>query len=292
MTNLDVETVAQQESVEPTIEQQPSKAALHTLDVLNAGLLPHSTNERDHAWELLQPAYNIQGARLYIEKVAAMHSQEPMIDRPPELTLAAQLGYKNPLVEHEREGIIRAQKQGVMLTITDHMMDYVEDASAMIDALRQLERAISQVDETLPIGKFLVDPKPEIHLAFALLTRMHETLEYATQTKAQKTQMNQPLENDPSAENKDNIQQRIEEATHDLTIGEIRLEVAQALTLEKGRMTFWSDQLIGHPDVTANADKAAVRKREGAVEAHSFLKDRVYDRMSRIASEQFFRTQE
>lgn len=288
------------ESVQPidTVvdERRMTKAAKDTIVVLDAGILPHSTNERDHARALLRSAYNIQGGKMYAERIASFHSQEPILDIPPDISLAGQLGFQNPHWESLRKQRIEEQRSGVMTTVADHMMDYVEDAKKNIDALKYLDISIEGLHKSQPLGVLLLDPRPEVQRAVATLTRLYETQEYATQAGAKKSRMNTDL-----IENVTNdVKERIKEATHELTIGEVKKEIEKALELEAGRLNFWSDQLVGHPDQRAKHaqpdepdesdefDRPAIRRRYGVIEIdNTKLRDRVLKRMSAIAAGEF-----
>ena len=277
---------------ETTNNVEQSKAKSITVAVLDAGILPHSTNERDHAYALLRPAYNIQGGKSYTERIANFHGNNVILGLPAEITLGAQLGYESEGRKALRKRLIQEQRDGVMRTVADHMMNYVEDAQKNIDALLHLDVATEGFAKTQPLGPLLSgDTRPEIQRAVAVLTRLYETQEYATRPAAQKSRMNADLIKDME---KDAIQDRIKEATHDLGIGEVRKEIIEALELETGRLNFWTDQLIGHPDQPmerAQPDESdefnrpAMRKRYGVVEIDNpQLRDRIFRRITAIAS--------
>ncbi len=271
-------------------EKQMTKAAKDTIVVLDAGILPHSTNERDHARALLSPAYNIQGGKLYAERIANFHSSNMILGLPAELTLGAQLGFESPSRKAERQRITQAKRDEVMSTVADHMMNYVEDAQKNIDALLYLDTAIEGLSRSQPLGVLLLDPKPEVQRAVATLTRLYETQEYATQDGARKSRMNTDLIENVT----DAVRLCIKEATHELTIGEVKKEIFEALELETGRLNFWTDQLMGHPDQPAERAKPdesdefnrpATRKRYGVVEVDSSaVRNKVFKRMTAIAT--------
>jgi hypothetical protein len=269
-----------------------SESKRKTVVVLDAGILPHSTNERDHAYALLGPVYNIQGGKMYAERIARMNVGHIIMDVPPQITHRAQLGLPDPELEARRTAIRDAERAKVMTTVADHMMNYVEDAQMNIDALLALDVATEGFTKTQPLGPLLAgDTRPEIQRAVTVLTRLYETQEYATQPDAKKSRMNTDLIKDIAEEA---VQDRIKEATHDLGIGEVRKEIMDAIELEIGRLNFWTDQLIGHPDQPreqAQADESdefnrpAVRKRYGVVEIDNpTLRNRIFKRLAAIAA--------
>ena len=282
-----------------TTEAQPShevseklltKSQQATIRMLDGGVLPHSANERDHADALMNPAYRIAGGKGYAERIAMLRKRPVIIDNGPIVTLEASylnsVGKESDHTKDLRKRLEQEQHDGIVSTVADHMMGYVEDAAQVIDDVNYFEGAIESFHETQPLGPLVQDPRPEVQRALAALTRLYETQQYATQTEGQKSRMNADLN-----EVTDTISARIVEATHDLTIGEVRREITELLRLEYGRLEFWSDQLIGHPDRPAVGSKddeghiLAVRERHGVAETPNIvIRDTILKRMSEVAA--------
>lgn len=253
-----------------------------------AGILPHSTNERDHAQVLLGAAYRIQGGKGYVERIASIHSKDVIIDLPPDIWLGNGVGVEHPGRQEQRSRLADMQHDAVMTTIADHMMDYVEDAKATIEALYDLDRSIgSEHPGQEPLGTLLVDPRPGIQLAMTTLVRLYETKRYASSKSKQRGHMDTDL-----LERTEEVDERIADALRDLTIGEARKDITEALRLEIGRLEFWTDQLFGHlgrPAVSVQLgedgdfDESAVQKRYGVIAVNNpLLRARILRRMSLI----------
>jgi hypothetical protein len=277
-------------------ESQMTKAAMDTAVVLDAGILPHSTKERDHARELLKPAYNIQGGKLYVEGIARLNNPHVIIDSPPDISLRGQLSLPDHQKEQKRQEIAKEIQDAAVTKVADHMMDYVEDAKKTIDALTYLKDMIGSFDEKLLFSLLVPTPSLEARRSIATLTRMYETKEYVQQAGPTRTRMN----NDLMVEGDDQVDERIKEATDDQTVGAIKIEIAEALALETGRLNFWSDQLIGRRELSARSEqrdeldvltkpaRPAIRKRYGVIELDNpKLRTRVLKRMSSIAVGQY-----
>lgn len=266
-----------------------SKAKRMTRAVFDAGILPHSFSERDHAYTLLRPGYRIKGGKEYVENIARMNVGHIIMDVPPQNTLRSQLGFPDPQIEDERTRIRDSERAKVMTKIADHMMDYVEDAQATIEALYDLDKSIgdSHPGHEL-LGTLLVDPRPEIHHAIATLVRLYETKQYI----AKGSTLEGRLDTDLVAMETEEAEQRIAEGIRDLTVGEARKELTEALRLEIGRKDFWTDQLLGHPSqpkrpvplgIAGEYDEHAVQKRYGVVATDNpLLRGRILRRMSLI----------
>jgi hypothetical protein len=278
--------------------QSPTKAQRDTFTVLEAGILPHSTHERDHARALLGAAYTIQGGKRYVERVANYNSKNVILGLPPEITLGAQLGYESSERKELRTRLASEQRDGVMMTIADHMMDYVEDANLTVEALYDLDESIgSSHPGQGSLGALLVDPRPEIHHAVATLARLYETKQYASSSLKQMGHMDTDL-----LGRTEEVDERIADALRDITIGETRKDITEALRLEIGRMDFWTDQLFGHPSrssrrvplgETGDFDEPAVQKRYGVIAINNpLLRDKVLRRMSLIELGGMVTTQE
>lgn len=283
--------IAVQDTIVENGERTPDTKAKHmTIAVLDAGILPHSTKERNHAYKLLGPAYRISGGKGYVENVSRLKNPHVIIDRPPQISQRAELGYADPIVEAERQRIAQEQRDKVMTKVADHMMDYVEDANETIDALYNLDLSIGDsYPGQAPLGVLLVDPRPEIRRAIATLARLHETKEYTKNESTQEGHIDTNL-----VKLTDETEQRIADATRDLTIGETRKAITEALRLEIGRMEFWTDQLFGHSSHpsrpiplgdTEDYDEpaVAVEKRHGVIAVDNpILRARVLWRMTLI----------
>jgi hypothetical protein len=285
MTLTDQEALVQ----EPD-EHLITKAQQATIRVLDGGILPHDTSERDHADALMNPVYRVSGGKGYAERIALLNKTHIIIDKAPAMTLHdsyfSSKGIESDETKALRRKIEREQHDGIVATVADRMMSYVEDAAQVIDDVNYLEGAIEPFHETQPLGPLVQDPKPEVARALAALTRLYETQLYATQTERKRSRMNADLN-----ETNDAYAARIIEATHDLTIGEVRREIAELLRLEFGRLEFWHDQLMGHPDRPAVGDKEdeghrpAVRERHGVVETDNpVIRDTILKRMAGIAA--------
>lgn len=255
-----------------------TKAQQATIRVLDGGVLPHSANERDHADALMNPAYRIAGGKGYAERKATLAKRPIIIDRGPIVTLEASylnsVGKESEHTKDLRKRLEQEQHDGVVSTVADHMMNYVEDAAQVIDDVNYFEGAIESFHETQPLGPLVQDPRPEVAHALAALTRLYETQVYATQNDAKRSVMNTDLN-----ETTDAVKARIVEATHDLTIGEVRREIAELLRLEYGRLEFWFEQVLGRPG------RPDVHERHGIVETtNPEIRSSILHRMSKIAA--------
>lgn len=258
------------------------KAQQATIRVLDAGLLPHTTNERDHVDALLNPAYKLAGGKGYAERIAVWRKRPVILDKGPVVTLQESAGFESQYIKDLRQRAEQEQHDGVVSTVADHMMNYVEDVAQVIDDVNYFEGVIEHLDDSQPLGLLIQDPKPEVARALAALTRLYETQLYATQNESKRSRMNADLTETTNA-----ITARIVEATHDLTVGEVRREITELLRLEYGRLEFWSDQLIGHPDRPAVGSKddeghvPAMRERHGVAETDNFaIRDMILKRMA------------
>jgi hypothetical protein len=254
--------------------------------VLDAGILPHSTNERDHAYELLDPKYATYGAKAYIEGIATMQAAFARAALPAEMTLGAQLGFESPGRKIERAQVEDESRKETQEILVDHMMDYVEDAKLTIDSLYALDMALDGVDsaEKFDIPDNL-DLYPDLHRAAAALVRLYETRQYIAEGKPRKTRMNTDLLDDSDPK----VQKRMVSAMNDVTVGEARRDLTEALRLEIGRLELWLDQLFGHPGRSAQVvelgeegsfDEPAIRRRYGAVAISHDIAARINSRIN------------
>lgn len=254
--------------------------------VLYAGILPHSTHERDHAYELLEPKYTTQGAKSYIEGIGRMQAVVAGASLPRELLLGASLGFEGPGRKIERTQLEAKTRKETQEILVDHMVEYVEDAKLTVDSLYALDMELEDVEST---DKFEIpdnlDLYPDLHRAVATLARLYETRQYIAGGEPRKTRMNTDLLDDTNTE----VQKRMAEAMYEVTVGEARKDLTEALRLEIGRLEFWLDQLLGHEGKSAQVvelgekgsfDEPTVRRRYGAVAINHDIEARINSRMN------------
>ncbi|MDB5167115.1 MAG: hypothetical protein JWN26_260 [Candidatus Saccharibacteria bacterium] len=271
----------------PNREAPPAVNTIDMTDaVLYAGILPHSTNERDHAYELLDPKYTTYGAKAYIEGIATMQATLAAAALPREIWPGASLGFKSEGRKVEEARLKDETRKEIQEVLVDHMMDYTEDAKLTIDSLYALDMELEDVDsaEKFEIPDEL-DLYPELQRAVAALVRLYETRQYIAEGEPRKTRMNTDLLDDGSSK----VQKRMAIAMHDVTVGEARRDLTEALRLEIGRLELWLDQLFGHPGKSAQVvelgeegsfDEPTTRRRYGAIAINDDIAARISSRIN------------
>jgi hypothetical protein len=269
------------------IERQFTVNTINMTDaVLYAGILPHSTNERDHAYKLLDPKYTTKGAKSYIEEIARMQAVLVGASLPRELLLGASHGFESPGRKIERTQLESKTRKETQEILVDHMVDYIEDAKLTVDSLYALDMELEDIDsaEKFEIPDNL-DLYPDLQRAIAVLARLYETRQYIAGGEPRKTRMNTDLLDDTNTE----VQKRMAEAMYEVTVGEARKDLTEALRLEIGRLEFWLDQLLGHEGKSAQIvelgeegsfNELSVRRRYGAVAISHVIDERINSRIN------------
>lgn len=250
--------------------------------LLHAGMLPHSTNERDHASAVL----SANSGKAYVEEIARMQAIFAAAALPAEIWLGASLGFKSETRKIEEAQVKDKTRKETQEVVVDHFMDYAEDATLNIDSLYALDMELEDVDsaEKFEIPDSL-DLYPGLQRAVAVLVRLYETKQYIAEGKPHENRMDTDLLDDSDIK----VQKRIAAAMQDVTVGEVRQDLTEALRLEIGRFELWQDQLFGHPGKSAQIvelgeegsfDEPAIRHRYGAIAINNDIAARISSRIN------------
>lgn len=275
--------MAPSQTPESTERLTDTKARQKTAALLDAGILVHNENERTDAYDLLQPLYARNGGLAFVERIALLNRKNYSSDELPSPSQSdlqsMQLGY-DPFKEWKRQNIAQHDER-VMTTFIEHVIGYIYDAQANIDAARFVAKALRSFDDTQPIKEF-GSTDPRVRRALAGITRMRETEDYATTLPARRSDINVDLTDFKN----EAIIQRIQDATGGRNVGEILQDLMELTAYETGRLEFWLDQTVGHPELPAEPGMEAVKPRKGMVELteHPNLQKKIWSELLAIAT--------
>lgn len=267
--------------IDQDIRKSRSEAQDKTLFMINSGILPHGNSERDDIAEILKLVKNPRGILDYTEGIANFHNHFSGDDRLPPLThtqlLAQQLGFD--VYKDWRDMHIKEHRNDVIMTKVDHMLNYVDDAQDKLTVMTNLRTLLEPTDNDISINN--LENLDIVNMRALLdLVRFYEVQDYATSPKFQKSHMDETL----LGQGIDGISDYIKEAIGDRSIGQIKLDIANYLKLEKGRLLFWIDHLVGHEAQPVEQDRLAVGPRVGLVDSTKYnLRDRIEGRLAGIA---------
>jgi len=268
------------EAAEPLTD---TAARQKTAVLLDAGMLVHSESERTDAYDLLQPVYARNGGLAFTERLAAFNRNTYSSDELPSPSQsdlqAIQLGF-DPFKEWKRQNIAQHDER-VMTTFADHVIGYIGDAQANIDAARFVAKALRTFEYDQQIKEF-GDSDMRVRRALAGITRMRETEDYATTLPARMSDINVDL---TDFEN-EQVRERIQNAIGGRNVGEILQDLMELTAYETGRLEFWIDQAIGHPELPAEPGREAVKPRKGMVDLseHPKLQKKIWSELLAIAT--------
>lgn len=260
--------------------QKPrSDAQKKTLYILNSGILPHGNHERDEMAELLKLARDPEGVLSHTHRIAAYHISDEHTPFTHAQLLAQQLGFY--VNEELRTTKTQEVRLGVVTKKADHMLNYVEDSQDTMSSMSSLQSALNDVeDDESPINS-LDNLDPVKMRALVRLTRFYEVQDYATNPQFQKSRMDALL----TGQGIDGIKKFIQENMDNRSIKVVKDDIVDYLKLERGRMLFWLDHLVGHKSEAASLGRLAVRPRIGLVDSKKYdVKDRIWKTLERIAS--------
>jgi len=265
-----------------------TKARQKTAVLLDAGMLVHSESERTDAYDLLQPVYARNGGMAFAERIALLNRDNYSSDELPSPSQSdlqkIQLGM-DPFKEWKSQPFYRLQHdERTMTTFADHVIGYINDSQANIDAARFVAKALRTFEYDQPIKEF-GDSDMRVRRALAGIARMRETEDYATTLPARRSDINVDL---TDFEN-EQVRERIQNAIGGRNVGEILQDLMELTTYEIGRLEFWIDQAVGHPELPAEPGREAVKPRKGMVDLpeHPKLQKKIWSELLAVATGNF-----
>lgn len=229
--------------------------------MLHEGMLAHSVSELDHMFALMQSEYSVGGGLKYIKKISSYGNADA----------------------RERD----AQRRETMITIIDHMFNYLEDAQQTITALTHFIHTlgIATYDQEKSLGDQVslrqIDD-PLFQRALGVITRSREMDSYVTQDH---TPGRSVIDTDFMKQSGQTMQ-RVRWATYDQTLDSLENQASDLYVSEMKRLAFWLDQLFGYPADT----ESGVARRFGAVDIEKdepMLAGAIQERLNRILAGNF-----
>lgn len=287
-----------------------SDAQEKTLFVINSGILPHSNHERDDIADLLKVVHNPKGVIDHVEEMASFHNDVDPSKLPP-VTEAQWRAQQLKIDIHKdlRAALVQELRQSVAATKVEHMLQYVEDANDKLSVMKSLASTLNAIPQKVTMGE-LEDTGIVQMRALLDLIRFNQTKEYAANPQKQQSPMDKSLQ----GVGVDAINSYVTDQIGDKTVGDILPDVDEYIRLERARMLFWIDHLVGHKAQPAEPGKpeerieragvgalldrlvgykvkpaelgrVAVRERIGIVDSKKYdVSDQVWNRLMSIAS--------